>query len=195
MLLVKRHFLKISTVSVILLGLNQIIVENGIYSLKFNVKRPFVYELKNQLARKRTTWKKVKGVVSSKISRRCVEVDGLGETLLFTRTKSDKIWPRYWASNTTCSKHDFCPTLADLKSPVKLHYRLRHRTSPVMESGVVLRQRILCFQNMRNLHVWHAGTRSIFVGFCSGKKQCLSQAIYFHISNFWKIRFWTELPL
>ncbi len=50
---------------------------------------------------------------------------------------------------------------------------------------------ILCFQSIRNLHVWHAGSRSIFVGFCSGKKQCLSQAIYFHISNFWKI----ELPL
>jgi hypothetical protein len=37
--------------------------------------------------------------------------------LLFTRTKSDKNWPRYGASNTTRSKQDFCPTLADLKSP------------------------------------------------------------------------------
>ena len=44
---------------------------------------------------------------------------------------------------------------------------------------------ILCFQNMRNLHVWHAGSRSIFVRFCSSKKQCLSKAINFHISNFW----------
>ena len=43
---------------------------------------------------------------------------------------------------------------------------------------------ILCFQNMRNLHVWHAGTtRSIFVRFCSGKKHCLSQAVYFNIST------------
>ena len=53
-----------------------------------------------------------------------VKVDGLGETLLFTGTKSDKSWPRYGASNTTRSKQDFCPTSADLKSP----YRLRHRT-------------------------------------------------------------------
>ena len=43
------------------------------------------------------------------------------------------------------------------------------------------------FQNMRNLHVWHTGSPSIFVGFCSGKKQCLSQSVYFKIStgNFW----------
>ena len=54
---------------------------------------------------------------------------------------------------------------------------------------------MLGFQSMRNLHIWLAGSRSIFVGFCSGKKQCLSQAIYFHISNFCKIRFLTELPL
>ena len=31
-----------------------------------------------------------KGVVRSKISRGYVKVDGLGETLLFSRTKSDK---------------------------------------------------------------------------------------------------------
>ena len=54
-----------------------------------------------------------------------MKVDGLGETLLFTRTKSDKNWPRYGASNTTRSKQDFCPALADL---IKAQYRLRHRT-------------------------------------------------------------------
>ena len=31
-----------------------------------------------------------KGIVRSKISRRYVKVDSLGETLFFTRTKSDK---------------------------------------------------------------------------------------------------------
>ena len=36
-----------------------------------------------------------------------VKVDGLGETLLFTRTKCDKNWPRYGASSTTRSKQDF----------------------------------------------------------------------------------------
>ena len=35
----------------------------------------------------------VKGIVQSKISRGYVKVDGLGETLLFTQTKSDKNWP------------------------------------------------------------------------------------------------------
>ena len=46
--------------------------------------------------------------------------------------------------------------------------------------------RILCFNNIRNLHVWHAGSN--FVWFCSGKKQCLSQAVNFNIStrNFWQ---------
>ena len=39
-----------------------------------------------------------------------VKLGGLGETLLFTRTKSDKNWPRYGAFNTTRSKQDFCPT-------------------------------------------------------------------------------------
>ena len=61
-----------------------------------------------------------KGVVRSKISRGYVEIDGLGGTLLFTRTKSDKNWPRYGASYATRSKNDFCPTLAELKSPAKL---------------------------------------------------------------------------
>ena len=43
------------------------------------------------------------------------------------------------------------------------------------------------FQNKRNLHVWHAGSWPIFVRFCSGKKECFSQAVYFNIStgNFW----------
>ena len=36
----------------------------------------------------------IQGVVRSKISRRYVKVDGLGETLLFTRAKSDKNWMR-----------------------------------------------------------------------------------------------------
>ena len=36
---------------------------------------------------------------------------------------------------------------------------------------------------MRNLHVWHAGSWSIFVRFCSGKRQCLSQVVYFNIST------------
>ena len=40
------------------------------------------------------------------------------QKLLFTQTKSDKNWPRYGASNTTRSKQDFCPALADLKSPI-----------------------------------------------------------------------------
>ena len=30
---------------------------------------------------------------------------------------------------------------------------------------------------------------------CSGKKQCLSETVNFHISNFLKIQFLTELPL
>ena len=62
----------------------------------------------------------LKGIVRSKISRGYIKVDSLGGKLLFTRTKSDKNWPRYGASNTTRSKQDFCPTLAELKSPTKL---------------------------------------------------------------------------
>ena len=46
----------------------------------------------------------VKGVVRSKVSRGYVQVDGLGETLLFTRSKSNKNWPITGASNTTDSK-------------------------------------------------------------------------------------------
>ena len=41
----------------------------------------------------------LKGMVRSKISRGYVKVDGLGEALLFSRTKSDKNLPRYGASN------------------------------------------------------------------------------------------------
>ena len=52
-------------------------------------------------------WPDFKGVVRSKISCGYVKVDGLGETLLITQTKSDKNWLRYGASNTTRSKHDF----------------------------------------------------------------------------------------
>ena len=34
------------------------------------------------------------------------------------------------------------------------------------------------FQNMRNLHVWHVGSRSIFIRFCSSEKQCLFTSTY-----------------
>ena len=40
---------------------------------------------------KKFSKKVFKGVVRLKISRGYIEVDTLGETLLFTRTKSDKI--------------------------------------------------------------------------------------------------------
>ena len=43
----------------------------------------------------------VQGLVRSKIFRGYVKVEGLEETLILTRTKSDKNWPRTGASNTT----------------------------------------------------------------------------------------------
>ena len=49
----------------------------------------------------------LEGVVRSKISRGYVEGDSLEETLLFTRSKSDKNWSRTGGYNTT---------LADLKA-------------------------------------------------------------------------------
>ena len=61
----------------------------------------------------------LKGVVRSKISHGYVEVDILGETLIFIRSKSDKNWPRSGASITTYSKNNFCPILDDLKSQAK----------------------------------------------------------------------------
>ena len=45
---------------------------------------------------------------------------------------------------------------------------------------------------MRNLHVWHAGYRSIFVRLYLGKKQCLTLAVYFNIPNG---NFWPSYPL
>ena len=63
----------------------------------------------------------IKGVVRSKISHGYVSVDSLGATLIFTPSNVDKNWPlKTWASKTTHSKNDFCPTLADLKSQAKL---------------------------------------------------------------------------
>ena len=47
-------------------------------------------------------------------SRKYVEVRQPLKDIAFIRSKSDKNWPRYGASNPTHSKNDFCPTLADL---------------------------------------------------------------------------------
>ena len=47
---------------------------------------------------------------------------------------------------------------------------LRHRSGLRSDVEAVKLAGILFIQNMRNLHVLHAGSRSIFIRFCSGKK-------------------------
>ena len=67
-------------------------------------------------------------VAQFQISSRYVKINSLGETLLYIRRKLDKNWPRTEASNTTHSKYDLCPPVADLKSQLKLPHHWRRGT-------------------------------------------------------------------
>ena len=61
-----------------------------------------------------------KGVVRSKISCVYVKVDGLGETLLFTRTKSNKNWLRTGVSNMQILSFLFLTKFHDIISNLDL---------------------------------------------------------------------------
>ena len=72
---------------------------------------------------------------------------------------------------------DFFARISLRARAARVHFNSRKALS--------LRQRILPrYCVFKNAKFTCLTRRSIFVGFCSGKKQCFSQAIYFHISNF-----------
>ena len=57
------------------------------------------------------TLESIKGVVRS---QGYVKVDGLGDTLLFTRSIGQKL-AENWGVQYNSLKNDFCPSFADLK--------------------------------------------------------------------------------
>ena len=76
----------------------------------------------------------------------------------FTRSKLDKYCPRTWVWNTTHSKNDFCPTLADLKSQAKLADHWRRRTINQSDSSRKTCRPIgsHCVARRRKLKIWES---------------------------------------
>ena len=146
-------------------------------------------------------------------------MDGLGETLLFTRAKSDKNWPRTSLSNflwfvKTIMRLVYClntsPEFLDsdvgfMKIKMCTMYRWKcgeMNTSDFHASHVFYTraQELLCLARSIAFSVQHkwfwfvdtflldeSGWLTFRVRFLPGKKQCLSQTLYFNIFTliFW----------